>query len=360
MHFFCFGSGSSFAFFVTAGSLCRRFSGFGNSLLFWNVDSRGHRSICSTLCSYQFWSTWKEALIIVTPGTMVRWHRTRFPFYWRLISGAHKPVARRRVSNEVRELIFLVVVENPTWGAPGTHDELLMLGFDVSERTILRYMKRAPRDPDPSQALACVSCNNRETIGAMGFFAVPTIPFSALYCFFVIGHDRRRTLHSNLTRHPRSSRIVRQLREAFPCGSAPRFLIFDRDARHGAELPAAMRSMKIKCARTSLRSPWQNGVVERKVGNCRRDLLDHLISFDERYLKRLLPECVRCCLKDRTHLGLGKRTPNKRPRSIASDRILSHARLGGRHDRHDRATSPQACGSETAPPNSILVNCRAC
>jgi putative transposase len=163
-----------------------------------------------------------------------------------------------------------MVAENPTWGAPRIHGELLMLGFDVSERTISRWMKRAPRDPEPAKRWLAFLRNHREAIAAIDFFTVPTITFGVLYCFFAISHDRRRILHFNVTKHPTSSWIVQQLREAFPFGSAPRFLSFDRDAKYGAEVPAAIRSMKIKCVRTSLRSPWQNGVAERWVAVRRR------------------------------------------------------------------------------------------
>jgi len=97
----------------------------------------------------------------------------------------------------------------------------------------------------------------------MDFFTVPTITFSALYCFFVISHDRRRILHFNVTKHPTSLWIVQQLREAFPFGSAPRFVIFDRDAKYGLEVPAAVRSLSVSPIRTSFESPWQNGIAER-------------------------------------------------------------------------------------------------
>jgi putative transposase len=230
-----------------------------------------------------------------------------------------------------------MVVENPTWGAPRIHGELLMLGFDVSERTISRWMKRAPRDPDRAKRWLAFLRNHREAIAAMDFFTVPTITFGVLYCFFVIRHDRRRILHVNVTKHPTSQWIVQQLREAFPFASAHRFLIFDRDAKYGAEIPAAIRSMKIKCVRTSLRRPWQNGVAERWVESCRRDLLDHVIALDERHLRRLLSEYVRYHHEDRTHLGLGKETPNCRAHSKASGRVLSQERLGGLHHRYDRA-----------------------
>jgi hypothetical protein len=129
--------------------------------------------------------------------------------------------------------------------------------------------------------------NHREAIAAMDFFTVPTVTFSLLYCFFVISHDRRRILHFNVTRHPTSRWIVQQLREAFPYQTSSRFLIFDHDAKYGLEVPAAIRSMSITRLQPSIQSPWQNGVAERWVSSCRRELLDHIIALNERHLRRL-------------------------------------------------------------------------
>src|SRR5258707_3542715 len=139
----------------------------------------------------RLWSDWKKSLLVVTPETVVRWHRAGFRRYWSLISKVRKQVGRKRLSREVRKLIFRMVAENPTWGAPRIHGELLMLGFDVSERTISRWMKRAPRDPRPAKRWRAFLENHREAIAAMDFFTVPTITFGVLYCFFVISHDRR-------------------------------------------------------------------------------------------------------------------------------------------------------------------------
>src|SRR5467141_61326 len=227
------------------------------------------------------WSAWKESLIIVTPETVVRWHRTGFRMYWRLISRVRRQVGRRRTPKEVRELIFRMVADNPSWGAPRIHGELLMLGFDVSERTVSRWMTRAPRDPEQAKRWLAFLRNHREAIAAMDFFTVPTITFNLLYCFFVISHDRRRILHFNVTKHPTSHWIVQQLREAFPFESVPRFLIFDRDGKYGVEVPAVVRSLEITPIRTSIESPWQNGVAERWVASCRRDMLDHIIVTTE-------------------------------------------------------------------------------
>jgi hypothetical protein len=213
-----------------------------------------------------------------------------------------------------------MVVENPTWGAPRIHGELLMLGFDLCERTVSRCMKRAPREGEPAKRWLAFLRNHREAIAAMDFFAVPTITFGVLYCFFVISHGRRRILHFNVTTHPTSLRVVQQLREAFPFELAPR-----------------VRSMKMSPVRTSFESPWQKGVAERWVESCRRDLLNQVIAVNERHLKRLLSEYVRYYHEDRTHLGLRKGTPDYRIRSRGSGQVLSQDRLGGLHHRYDRA-----------------------
>jgi putative transposase len=284
----------------------------------------------------RLWSGWKDALIVVTPETVVRWHRAGFQLYWNVISRARRPIGRRQTSKQVRELIFRMVAENPTWGAPRIHGELLMLGFDVSERTISHWMNKAPRDPDRAKRWLTFLRNHREAIAAMDFFTVPTVKFSMLYCFFVISHDRRQILHFNVTRHPTSLWVVQQLREAFLFESAPRFLIFDRDGKYGVEVPAAVRSLKIRPVRTSFESPWQNGVAERWIESCRRDL-DHIISVNERHLKRLLSEYVRYYHEDRTHLGLMKQTPSQRVPATNCGRVTARPRLGGLHHRYDRA-----------------------
>jgi transposase InsO family protein len=246
-------------------------------------------------------------------------------------------VGRRRISKEVRDLVFRMVIEIPSWGAPRIHGELLMLGFDVSERTISRWMRRAPRDPERAKRWLAFLRNHREVIAAMDFFTAPTITFGMLYCFFVIRHDRRRILHFNVTKHPTSLWTVQQLRGAFPFESAPRFLIFGRDSKYGIAVPAAVRSLKINPIRTSFESPWQNGVAEGWIESCRQDLLDHVIAVNERHLKRLLSEYVRYYYEDRTHLGLDKGTPGGRLRSASSGRVIGRARLGGLHHRYDRA-----------------------
>jgi hypothetical protein len=187
------------------------------------------------------------------------------------------------------------------------------------------------------KALAAFLRNHREAIAAMDFFTVPTITFGVLYCLFVISHERRKILHFNITRHPISTWIVQQLREAFPYQSVPRFLIFDRDAKYGIEVPVAVRSMAMTPVRTSVQSPWQNGVAERWIESCRRDLLDHVIAVSEHHLKRLLSKYAAYYHEDRTHLALGKETPNRRAGSLSRGGVIARARLGGLYHRYDRA-----------------------
>jgi transposase InsO family protein len=182
-------------------------------------------------------------------------------------------MARKKVSKEIRDLIFLMVAENPTWGAPRIHGELLMLGFEVSERTVSRWMRQAPRDSEPAKRWLSFLRNHREAIAAMDFFTVPTT-FSVLYCFFIISHDRRRILHFNVTRNPNALWVVQQLREAWAYKQPHRFLLFDRDVKFGADVVSAVRDMGSQPTRTAFRSPWQNGVAERWVGSCRCDLLN--------------------------------------------------------------------------------------
>lgn len=186
-------------------------------------------------------------------------------------------------------------------------------------------------DPGPAKRWLTFLRNHREAIAAMDLFTLPTITFGVLYCLFVIRHDRRRVLHINVTRHPTSAWIIQQLREAFPYGSAPHYLLFDRDGKYGIDVPIAVRSMSMTPVRTSFASPWQNGVAERWIGSARRDLFDHVIALNEKHLMRLLSSHVRYYHEDRTHLGLDKETPGQRVRSAHCGQVLAFPKLGGLH-----------------------------
>jgi len=284
------------------------------------------------------WVNWKDSLHLVTPETVVRWHKSGFRKYWSWIS-RRQITGRKRISMEIRALIFRMVKENPTWGAPKIHGELLKLGFHVGERTVLRWMQRAPHSPERAQSWKTFLANHREVIAAMDFFTVPTLRFGLLYCFFVIGHDRRKIIHFNATKHPTSEWVVHQLHEAFPYESIPKYMIHDRDAKFNPEVCVALKTMSVDPIKTSFRSPWQNGIAERFVGSCRQDLLDRVIVLNAKHLKRLMKEYLHYYHEDRTHLGLGKDTPNHRPVSAktVNMRVVSMPRCGGLHHRYDLA-----------------------
>jgi putative transposase len=288
----------------------------------------------------RFWSGWKEALVIVRPETVIRWHRARFKLYWTWLSRRRRRRGRQPTPREMRDLIFRMVAENRTWGAPRIHGELRMLGFDISERTVLRWMRKAPRNPEPARRWAAFLNNHREALAAMDFFSVPTLTFGMLHCLFVIAHDRRRVLHLGITRHPTSAWVTQQLREAFPYNPTAKHLIFDRAANFDAEVVSTIKSFGIEPKRISFHSPWQNGIAERFVGNCRRDILDHVIVLNERHLRRLMTEYVGYYHDDRTHLGLEKQTPAGRT-TVRSEsqlnQVTSMPRLGGLHHRYDFA-----------------------
>jgi putative transposase len=285
----------------------------------------------------RIWSNWRESLIIVKPETVVRWHREGFRRYWRRKSRSAKKKGRPPTRREVRELIGRMAKENPTWGAPRIHGELLMLGIVVSERTVSRYLRKRKPNGERLQTWSAFLQNHRDVIAAMDFFLVPTVCFRLLYGCFVISHGRREILHANVTFHPTSGWVVQQLRESFPFDNAPKYLIFDRDTIFGQEVVKAVESCCVKPVRTSHRSSWQNGIAERWVGNCRRELLDRVIVFSEKHLRRLLREYVAYYNTDRCHYSLGKDTLLGRPvqsQPAPGAAIESIARLGGLHHRY--------------------------
>src|SRR5258705_8501229 len=167
------------------------------------------------------WSGWADVLIFVMPETVIRWHRAGFRRYWTWISRPRR-TGRPAKDQEIRELIRRLARENPAWGSPRIHGELRLLGFDVSERTVSRYLPRRAPPPDAVQRWLTFLRNHRDVIAAMDFFVVPTVTFRLVYGWFVIGHGRRRILHLDVTANPSAAWVTQQLREAFPFGTPPR------------------------------------------------------------------------------------------------------------------------------------------
>ncbi|MFT4571569.1 MAG: putative transposase [Candidatus Binatia bacterium] len=280
------------------------------------------------------WTGWKDSLIFVKPDTVVAWHRKAFRLYWRHIS---RPKGRPPIDPQIRTLIARMATENAGWRAPRIHGELLKLGFSVSERTVSRYLRSFRTRPNTGANWKTFLENHRHQIAATDFFTVPTATFKNIYVLFIIDHFRRRILHFAVTKNPTADWVIQQMREAFPCDSAPRYLIMDNDSTFSDAVTESLESFGVTTKRTSFRSPWQNGVAERWVGICRRELLDHVIVLGERQLTRLLESYIAYYHDDRCHLALDKDTPAKRPVDHQSDskcEVVSLPRVGGLHHRY--------------------------
>jgi len=284
----------------------------------------------------QVWRNWANALIFVEPDTVVRWQRQGFKWFWRWISRTKK-AGRPRIPREVREFIIRMARDNG-WGAPRIHGELLKLGIVIDERTVSRYLPRGRTSPDKLQRWLVFLRNHRDALVGMDFFTVPTVTFGLLWVFIVLHHERRRVVHFAVTEHPEAPWVIQQLREAFPFDTAPRYAILDRDGKYGHQVPAVLQSMGVKPVRTAPRCPWQNPYVERFGGTLRRELLDKIIVFNQRQLRRVVREFVTYYHEDRCHLGLEKDAPEPRavtPSPSPRARVVALPRVGGLQHRYE-------------------------
>lgn len=282
----------------------------------------------------RLWPGWRRALMIVRPETVIAWHRKGFRLYWTWKSRRGKS-GRPPASVEVRALIRRMSRENPLWGAPRIHGELLKLGFEVSEATVSKYLTRQPKPP--SQTWRTFLLNHVECLASIDFFVVPTVRFNLLFAFIVLRHERRHIVHFAVTAHPTAAWIAQQITEAFPWDTAPRFMIRDRDGAYGSAARARIAAMGIEEVVTAPRSPWQNPFVERVIGSIRRECLDHVIVLNERHLHRILASYFDYYHRSRTHLSLDKDAPNERPVQPAdTGKIVSFPQVGGLHHRYER------------------------
>jgi putative transposase len=286
------------------------------------------------ICLSRLWHDWRSALAIVKPETVLAWHRAGFRLFWTWKVRHGQPV-RPVISREARELIRKMCRDNPTWGAPRIHGELLKLGIDVGESSVSKYMVRS-RKP-PSQTWRTFLENHTQQLVSIDFFTVPTIHFQVLYVFLVLAHDRRRVLHFNVTAHPSAEWTAQQLREAFPFAQLPRFLLRDRDAIFGNDFREHVRGMGICEVLSAPRAPWQRAYVERVIGSVRRECLDHVIVFHESSLRRILNSYFDYYHRSRTHLSLEKDSPQPRaiqPPEMGS--VVAVPQVGGLHHRYER------------------------
>src|SRR5438309_1205162 len=254
----------------------------------------------------RFWASWRSALIMVKPETVISWHRKGFRWYWRWKSKNREP-GRPPIDSHVRDLIRKMSVADPLWGAPRIHGELLKLGIEVSQATVAKYIVRQ-RKP-PSQTWRTFLNNHVKELVSTDFFVVPTLSFRVLFVFLVLAHHRRRVLHFNVTAHPTSGWTAQQIAEAFPWDSAPRYLLHDRDSIYGGPFRQRVRGMAVREVLTAPRSPWQNPYVERLIGSIRRECLDHVIVYGEAHLRRILGRYAAYYNESRIHRSLDKDAP---------------------------------------------------
>lgn len=283
---------------------------------------------------YRLWPRCLDTLVIVKPETVVRWHRKGFQLFWAWKS---RPRGRGRppVPKNIRALIRRMSQENPLWGAPRIHGELLKLGIRISQASVSKFMVRHPRPP--SQTWRTFLVNHADGLASIDLFVVPTATYQLLYIFVVLRHGRRRIMHFNVTSHPTAIWLAQQIVEAFPWDTAPRYLIRDRDASYGPVFRTRLDALGIIQVLAAPRSPWQNAYIERAIGSIRRECLDHVIVVNERHLRRLLSSYLKYYHRSRTHLSLGKDCPEPRPAQAPNaGRIVAFPQVGGLHHRYER------------------------
>jgi transposase InsO family protein len=283
------------------------------------------------VCLYRLFPDIRKAVAIIQPETLIGWHRMGFRAWGRWKS--RNPGGRPKIDRELRDLVRRMCEENPLWGAPRIHGELLKLGFEIAQSTVSKYMPK--RRGRPSQGWKTFLLNHADGIAAGDFLVVPTLTFQRLFAFVILGLGRRQLSWIGITANPTAQWLACQITEAFPWDTAPAFVIRDNDGAYGEVFKRRLRAMGIRDRPIAPRSPWQNGYVERAIGSIRRDCLDHVLVLSEEHLRRILAAYIKYYNAARTHLGIEKDAPNGRPiqrRGV----IVANAVLGGLHHRYAR------------------------
>jgi transposase InsO family protein len=256
---------------------------------------------------YRWFPAVLNAISIIRPETLVRWHRAGFRRYWRWKSRSLG--GRPQIDADLQALIRRMSVENVLWGAPHIHGELLKLGFAIAQSTVAKYMAERP-DPS-SQGWGTFLRNHAPSIAAMDLFVVPTIGFNLLYVLVIVRLVRRKLIWIKVTPHPTAELIAQQITEAFPWSEAPRYLIRDQDGVYGAAVTRRLRAMGIRDKPIAPGSPWQNAFAERLIGSIRRECVDHMVVLGEAHLRRLLKSYARYYNEARIHRSLSKDAPSR-------------------------------------------------
>ena len=293
---------------------------------------------------------WEEALMLVMPETVIRWHKTAFKAFWRFKSKRGRP----KISKDTIGFIRQIQKENPTLSAEKIYERLIALNVtDVpSPNSIRKYTKHLGPSKTPNykhipgsnvkQTWKTFTNNHLLDIWSMDFAVVPTLFFKPLYVLFIINHARRKIEYINVTANPDSEWLKQQFRNATPFGYQPKYLIHDNDSVFkSVDFQLFLRACNIKSIHTSFRSPWQNGICERLIGIVRRDLLDHIIPLSQSHLQNLLSEYMGYYNNVRTHQTLGGETPVKTvkppPSKIKDTILISKPILGGLYHDYQKA-----------------------
>jgi Integrase core domain. len=281
-----------------------------------------------------FTKFWKQALHIVQPDTLLRWHRELFGLYWR-----QKSQRKPKISPETIALIQKMAKENQLWGAERIRGELLKLGIEVSKRTIQRYLPKEKKSRSSSQNWATFLKNQASDIWSCDFTVVNDWLFRQWYIFVLMELKTRRIIYVGVTKYPTDEWTAQQLRDATPWGKEPKYLIHDRDrkyAMHFSEVAAGIIELE-----TPYRTPQANGICERFMGSLRRECMDHVLIHNDKHLARVVTEYTAYFNQERPHQGIDQRIPDSYalPKSKpTSGPITSKAILGGLHHSYSRAT----------------------
>ena len=277
---------------------------------------------------------WRNALLLVKPDTVLRWHREGFRLFWRLKSrNAKSP--HSRVDPDIIALIHRIASENVLWGAERIRGELLKLGIRVSKRTVQRQMSKA-RPPKLPHGQSWKTFLANHTVWACDFLQTYDVWFRPIFAFFVININTKRVVHVGVTRSPTAEWTAQQLRNITPFGEGPQFIIRDNDSKFGAEFDRVSKGAGIKILRTAIQAPLMNSICERFIGSARRECLDHVIILGRSHIKHVLEQYgLHYFNASRPHQGIVQQIPVPSPRELYRKgiKITSIPSLGGLH--HD-------------------------
>jgi transposase InsO family protein len=278
--------------------------------------------------------SWRQALVIVQPDTVLRWHRDLFRRIWRRKTKSDKKPGRPPLTDEVVALIKQMAEENRTWGAKRIQGELLKLGLRVSKSAIQKYIKEIRKSLPSKQNWSTFLRNHASQIWACDFLQTYDVFFRTVFVFVIIELSSRHVVHFGVTKHPTDQWIAQQLRSATPFGEGPRFLIRDNDRKYGASFDRVAAGIDV--LKTPYKAPRANATCERFLGSLRRECLNHFLILGEKHLYRVVKEYTKYFNRARPHQGIEQRIPCRpeRPETPTDNRTLtSRSVLSGLH--HD-------------------------